>query len=84
MRQGNRTSRAGPGARQKPCGRGRAWTVLVALPPLLSCGGDGPTFRGDRNGDEGLMPSLYIVNADGSGLVRLTIGADDQTPAWRR
>ena len=42
-------------------------------------------FLRQVNQDEGGYPELYVVNADGSGLRRLTDGAlsgENQTPAW--
>ena len=75
--------------------RGR-WDICIARPDLrlvrvLAPGGDAfapawspdggrIAFIGDRDGND----QLYVMNADGSGLVRLTRGqADKDAPAWR-
>lgn len=52
--------------------------------PAWSPDGTRLVFRGSRVGSTGLAPGLYMVNADGSGLARLTMVATDHGPAWRR
>lgn len=52
--------------------------------PAWSPDGTRIAFRGHLTPGVGLVPSLYIINADGSGLVRLTNDASDRAPAWRR
>ncbi len=78
------------------CLRGSRWDICIARPDLrlvrvLAPGGDAfapawspdgrrIAFIGDRDGND----QLYVMNADGSGLVRLTRGqADKDAPAWR-
>jgi TolB protein len=51
-----------------------------AFAPAWSPDGGRIAFIGDRDGND----QLYVMNADGSGLVRLTRGqADKDAPAWR-
>jgi hypothetical protein len=78
------------------CLRDDHWDVCVARPDLrlvrvLATGGDAfapawspdgrwIAFIGDRDGND----QLYVMNADGSGVVRLTRGqADKDAPNWR-
>ena len=49
--------------------------------PAWSPDGDRIAFISDRDGND----QLYVMRADGSGIVRLTTGqADKDTPAWGR
>ncbi len=51
-----------------------------AFAPAWSRDGERIAFIGDRDGND----QLYIMRADGTGLVRLTSGqADKDAPAWR-
>jgi Tol biopolymer transport system component len=78
------------------CLRDDHWDVCIAssdlrLVRVLKTGGDAfapawspdgrrIAFIGDRDGND----QLYVVNADGSGIVRLTTGqADKDAPSWR-
>lgn len=58
--------------------------ALAAFVLLMACGGgesaaDRIVFQSDRDGN----PEIYVMNADGSGLTRLTDDpANDLSPAW--
>ena len=79
------------------CLRDGQWDVCIASSDLrlvraLATGGDAfapawspdgrrIAFIGDRDGND----HLYVMNADGGGIVRLTTGqADKDAPSWRR
>jgi TolB protein len=63
---------------------------LLALALLVDCGSDGPTGPGGGPGQLAFVghrilgqADLFLINADGSGLVRLTPHlADDLWPSW--
>ncbi|HSA55504.1 MAG TPA: hypothetical protein VLE53_07355 [Gemmatimonadaceae bacterium] len=52
--------------------------------PSWSPDGTRLVFVGIGAGISPLDPGLYLVNVDGSGLVRLTADASDRSPSWRR
>jgi hypothetical protein len=53
-------------------------TITAGAEPSWSGDGNRLAFR--REGD---APGIYVVNADGSGLQRITTDATDRAPAWR-
>ena len=65
-----------------------ALAALVAVAPGTvdsngAAGGNGRIAVARGGADDGAPSSLYLVNADGSGLVRLTRGYQhDAQPAW--
>lgn len=58
--------------------------VTVGREATWSPDGNRLAFVGSGGFGAAYAPGIYLVNVDGSGLVRLTLDSSDRTPSWRR